>query len=411
MYYNLVKTALISRIKSENELRNGSAKQEQVYKILYSYYDDIRKINSDEDVQSFLSKLRLDVQVSLNNYEKYYAIYQEMSKKNAPVAEKNKIAKIINNYAYEAETIDTIIQQINKIIAEQKFRPANKKAPQKEEVKSLERKQMVEPKAKTNGVVAEGYNREFLKNQYALDYFLYSKMIKEKHQKLATLKQGSEEEKKLRIEMYKDVEDRRKLIADLLGDSDSFKDTYSDLLHVESQERLLYESNIDVTIEEEDLDYNDCYVRISECLTEISNLNFTDKKDSKKLREITDKFDNIIASINDVIKSNRLKELARDLFNLASTYNIDGSYRKFEKYYRNKRIGTERVSKNMYRKGISEINSKLGELFSELMIKLSNKKVHVKSHDKTFKEKERDLYKYHYRICNHFLTLEKGKIL
>ena len=66
---------------------------------------------------------------------------------------------------------------------------------------------------------------------------------------------------------------------------------------------------------------------------------------------------------------------------------------------------------NLYRKGMDEVKTKLNELFSELLMELSDKKVHIKSHDKSFKEKEKELYRYHYRICNGLLKLNMAKSL
>lgn len=413
MYYSNVKNELISYIRIANEKKNNSVKDAQWFKTIYGYYDNIKKISSDNDVQNFLSTLYADIRTSIANYDKYYAEYQELERKNATIPERNEIAIIINNYKYEADTIKYLIENINRLIAEQKFKRTN---PVKQESKQ-EKKPEVQnqnEKAKTAPTVIpenERYSKEFLNNEYTLDYLLYTKMIREDYQKLSRVRPGSTEEKELRSKLYKDVTGRRSLISDLFGESDVFKDAHSNLLYIESQERLLYKEGMLSEIREEDLDYNDCYNRINECLIEISDLHFADQIDGRKLRDANNQFENIIMSINDIVKSKKIKEIARDLLNLASAYNLDDDYKKFESHYKGKKIGTEPVSKNLYRKGMEEVKTKLNELFSELLMELSDKKVHIKSHDKSFKEKEKELYRYHYRICNGLLKLNMAKSL
>ncbi len=413
MDVKVIVNELLNIIAEKNNQKNSSERASQEYKTVYSYYDSIKSIKSFGELIVFRNKLLKDYNLTIDNYEKYYRVYSDLVQKKAPVSERNKYAIIINNYKYSAEAIDIFITIINKYTVKNKFTP------------KAENQEKVQPKAKpvtqtapktvtqmnSSNLVAVGYNHEFANNKYTVEYYRLSKIIKEDYMQLAGLEMGSKAAEQLQRKLYDDLQARRKFIKDYFGNSEVLSNVYRNLFYIESQERLLYKETPSTTITEENIDFRECMTRIKTYLTQISNMYFTENPDYKKISEITNKYNNLMTSINKVINSLDAKDLARDLLNLVSTFNVDGDYDKFRKHYKDKKIGTESVSNIMYKKAQTEIETKFKKLYNELNKKLGNKIVNVKSQEKSFKEKERDLFAYQYGIFNYILDFNKAKHL
>ena len=399
MTINNIIEKLLSIIASKKDAKDERTKVE--YEVLSKYINSIKNIKNDSDIVSINQQLVADRENHLKRYNSFRSQHDKLVSAKASIRSKNDIAVRANKEAYSVDALNSIIKIINSYLLGNKF-VTKPNQPQVQAQTST---------PKSNSPLAVGFKKDFIKNEFTLNYFHYCKLIKDIYIKLSKLSYSSEEALSLRKELYEYVNLRRQFINRLFLDTDEMKDINTHLYYIESRERVIYMEKSAAATETKTCSCSECITSLKDIIKQINEIYFSDGFDKDKLFDLINKYNDIILSANDVSKTPGLDEMSKDLLYLISKFNMDGNYSRFKNHYENGKIGTEAISRDMYLEGVKDIDSVTNSLSKAIEKALSGKPLTITSHSKSFGEKESELYDRHYKICDKILVLSKEKTL
>ena len=379
------------------------------------FYNKVSKINNSSELNSILDEIIIMHKDYLKQYDELYVEYQKLSKIRANSATLNRLANKLNSYAYSASALKNIASIISKYVKRRIVTETSKKK-EGNINKFISTNEVVKPNVtRVNNQSRNNIINTFNSNENTKYFLDCSRLIIKNQRKLMESKSNDKEALK---NISKAIIERRNFISNLYGNSDIYHDMYNRLMILERIENDVYsdfsEYEYPFTINSEE----DFYDKLEESFKNISELIFSQNKNTFKIISQNSYHHNLIASLfntndNTNKEYREALELSDDIIHLMSAYNIYEEEKDFINNNSKNNIATQKVTKDSIHNAKDTMDLKKRLLYKLIKnrFKLINKPIEVVDYNKPLAIKEKMLYIEYFNYCEDILKNSKNMSL
>ena len=399
--YTSLKSSLSKLPKDSIEAKKISSEYSEVIK-KYNRFSDSYQVTSKftklDQIEKYQIQIRNERNKLLAEYEELKVRYNEAVKNKVSVAELNKIAlrateilKINSFYNELLLMMDKPLSLKSQIVSVDDVKKKVREVPRSETQKE---KTVVSPVEKPVS------QTKTTKKNYASDPDILA--LHTMNRKIQGLKDmyykmdsKSQDAKKLKIVIYKLCTEREEMVTKILGYEAANK-----IVMVESME--------DATFSKEDTPLEKPF-ELKSSLQRAGKKNLLTLNQSYKkcYDSLIKKYHNILRTI--VGKDDKLVSMGQDLLGTLRLFNINGGYASFKAKHKDGKIGSEAISKEMYKEGIDRIKILLNAIntYGTKVIERNGGIITVNDTEKTREQRIAEINTKYFEIYDMILQTRK----
>ena len=439
--YTSLKSSLSKLPKDSIEAKKISSEYSEVIKE-YNRFSDSYQVTSKftklDQIEKYQNQIRNERNKLLAEYEELKVKYNEAVKNKASIAELNKIAlrateilKINSFYNELLLMMDKPLSLKSQIVSVDDVKKKVREVPRSETQKE---KTVVSPVEKPVS------QTKTTKKNYASDPDILA--LHTMNRKIQGLKDmyykmdsKSQDAKKLKIVIYKLCTEREEMVTKILGYEAANK-----IVMVESMEDATF-SKEDTPLEKPfELKSSTFSSEFTTLVTMLGDLEFSglDSETFKKYRALEDKalekvgkknsltlnqsykkcYDSLIKKYHNILrtivgKDDKLVSMGQDLLGTLRLFNINGGYASFKAKHKDGKIGSEAISKEMYKEGIDRIKTLLNAIntYGTKVIERNGGIITVNDTEKTREQRIAEINTKYFEIYDMILQTRKQTVV
>ena len=439
--YTSLKSSLSKLPKDSIEAKKISSEYSEVIKE-YNRFSDSYQVTSKftklDQIEKYQNQIQNERNKLLAEYEELKVKYNEAVKNKASIAELNKIAlrateilKINSFYNELLLMMDKPLSLKSQIISvdvvKRKVREVPKSETSKEKtvISSVEKPVLQTKTAKKN----------YASDPDILALHTMNRKIQGLKDMYYKMDSKSQEAKKLKIVIYKLCAEREEMITKLLGYEAANK-----IVMVESMEDATF-SKEDTPLEKPfELKSSTFSSEFTTLVYMLGDLEFSglDSETFKKYRALEDKslqkaekknlltlnqsykkcYDTLIKKYHNILrtivgKDDKLVSMGQDLLGTLRLFNINGGYASFKAKHKDGKIGSEAISKEMYKEGIDRIKTLLNAInvYGTRIIERNGGIITVNDTEKTREQRIAEINTKYFEIYDMILQARKQTVV
>ena len=439
--YTSLKSSLSKLPKDSIEAKKISSEYSEVIKE-YNRFSDSYQVTSKftklDQIEKYQNQIRNERNKLLAEYEELKVKYNEAVKNKASIAELNKIAlrateilKINSFYNELLLMMDKPLSLKSQIISVDVVKRKVREVPKSETSKEKTVVSSVEKPVSQTKTTKKNYTSD----PDILALHTMNRKIQGLKDMYYKMDSKSQEAKKLKIVIYKLCTEREEMITKLLG-----YDAANKIVMVECMEDATF-SKEDTPLEKPfELKSSTFSSEFTTLVTMLGDLEFNglDSETFKKYRALEDKalqkagkknlltlnqsykkcYDTLIKKYHNILrtivgKDDKLVSMGQDLLGTLRLFNINGGYASFKAKHKDGKIGSEAISKEMYKEAIDRIKTLLNAIntYGTKVIERNGGIITVNDTEKTREQRIAEINTKYFEIYDMILQTRKQTVV